>query len=688
MPAEKGISGDQKYPCHDAWLITKVRCSGGAGGCEACVRLSFTCSLSESPSPVSPLAEGSPVSLRVRGGRACDGCRRHRARCVRSSEQACVRCQQQSRACVFSLSVRQYRVQEQRQRRADIPPPDEFPTPPSGVETGTTTTEALTTSTMESASTIDSVLNCDKAEVRKHINAFFEFINPVPGYNFLHRANILRLYSLGSLPSVLLLAICGAASRYLSTSDLATNQARSWIEAAESKVLKSLGEAKPYHAEALVILGFNRRCNHQSGKMFFFVSLAARMVYHLKLHQENHSLTFVEQESRRRLVWCIFTVDRFCAGGIKEYLALPTSSVHVQLPCADRYFETDNAVKTCFLMDKGEPASELSISALMLRLFDIRNRVLQYAKVHLESLTSPETSLTEFKGFEDEFQNVYGLLAPEEQFSTHAFELRAFSPERTTFIMFHVYFHHCQCELYRLLNPGYREALHESVISSTSPDFVVYAQTQCLEHAIAIGETITATYQLVSEGPYISDPAIFVMLYQASCAILYACHRDSPAFSISPATAQQYFDVFINALVCLLKYFPKFQIYVEDIRNMLRSITHPNAPLPRQKADVEVDFRARPIPESERSDSGESTVPPAAQQGTTFASPADPNLNQGISSHIFASPAVVDAQALQTRTEYQWPYLGTDHYDLDLISDPSHSLLWDWAEALGPSNLR
>lgn len=162
-----------------------------------------------------------------------------------------------------------------------------------------------------------SVLKCDKAEVRKHINAFFEFIHPIPGYNFLHRAEILRMYSLGSLPSVLLLAICGAASRYLSVSDMATNEARSWIEAAESKVLKSLGEARPYHTEALMILGFNRRCNHQSGKTFFFVSLAARMAYHLKLHRENHNLNFLEQECRRRLVWCIFTVDRFCAGGIK-----------------------------------------------------------------------------------------------------------------------------------------------------------------------------------------------------------------------------------------------------------------------------------------------------------------------------------------------------------------------------------
>lgn len=59
----------------------------------------------------------------------------------------------------------------------------------------------------------------------------------------------------------------------------------------------------------------------------------------------------------------------------QEYLVLPTASIHIQLPCHERYFETDTAVITGFLKDKA--LSELSLSALMLRILDIRNRVLQ-----------------------------------------------------------------------------------------------------------------------------------------------------------------------------------------------------------------------------------------------------------------------------------------------------------------------
>ncbi|KAF3042273.1 hypothetical protein E8E11_007110 [Didymella keratinophila] len=252
--------------------------------------------------------------------------------------------------------------------------------------------------------------------------------------------------------------------------------------------------------------------------------------------------------------------------------------------------------------------------------------------------------------------------------------------------MFHVYFHHCQCEQYRLLNPGYCEALQEYVIDSTSPELVVYAQTQCLKHAIAIGEIIATTHQIVGDELYISDAAIFVMLYQASCAILYACHRDSPAFAMSPATAQRYFAVFIETLVRLLRYFPRFVIYVEDIRNMLRSIADPDAPLPRQKAAVEVDFRARPILGEERSDSDGSTA--AADRDRASPPPSALDLGQTMASNTadLTPPISQSVQRPDDDDTHFWPYLGTADYDLDLISDPSHGLLWDWADALGPSN--
>lgn len=221
----------------------------------------------------------------------------------------------------------------------------------------------------------------------------------------------------------------------------------------------------------------------------------------------------------------------------------------------------------------------------------------------------------------------------------------------------------------------------------------MYAQSQCLEHAVAIGEIVATTYQLVGDELYVSDASIFVTLYQASCAILYACHRDSPALTMSPTSAQHYFTVFIETLTRLLRCFPKFSIYVEDIRNMLQSITEPNAPLPRQKASVEVDFTARPVPGGERSDSDEGSPPSAAELDGARGPVYPPSVDQNKSGPAHASihPTVLTDPNVALSVDdgdIFWPYLGTTGYNTDVITDPSHDLLWDWAEALGPNIAR
>ncbi|RYN34688.1 hypothetical protein AA0113_g9126 [Alternaria arborescens] len=287
---------------------------------------------------------------------------------------------------------------------------------------------------------------------------------------------------------------------------------------------------------------------------------------------------------------------------------------------------------------------------------------------------------------EGELREIHESLPAELVFSTRAYQLRTFSPERTTFTILHLYFHHCHCELYRLLNPGYREALPQSVIYSSSPELVAYAQSKCLEHAISIGEIVASTYGLVEISPYVSDTSCFVILYQASCAILYACHRDSPAYVMKAETARRYLVAFIATLQSLLSYFPRYAIYVKDIRNMLRSIDEPNAPLPAQKASNEVDFRARIVPSEENSDEDNlvseiagytSNVRDNTAHSTsqTAEVPVGPLSELGeMSLH---TPSTLEGQ------DHLFADLETSQYNMELTMDLDQGLLWDWADALG-----
>lgn len=75
------------------------------------------------------------------------------------------------------------------------------------------------------------------------------------------------------------------------------------------------------------------------------------MAYLSKLYKEDSKLSIVEQECRRRLMLCIFTVDRLSAIGAPEYIST-AAGLNVQLPCQERYFETDVAIRIEYLHDK------------------------------------------------------------------------------------------------------------------------------------------------------------------------------------------------------------------------------------------------------------------------------------------------------------------------------------------------
>lgn len=311
----------------------------------------------------------------------------------------------------------------------------------------------------------------------------------------------------------------------------------------------------------------------------------------------------------------------------------------------------------------------------------------RYTKRLLDTATSPESSLSQFQDFEKALKNMHDSLPPELHFSPRSFQLRAFSPDRTTFIVLHIYYHHCHCELYRLLNPGYREALPATIIRSTTPALVAYAQSKCLEHAICIGEIIASTQNIVETEPYVTDVSSFIVLYQASCAILYACHRDSPSLSMEPETARYYFTAFIKTLQALLRYFPRFYVYVNDIRNMLRSIEEPNAPLPPQIASTEVDFRMRRIPSEPSSEDESRTAEPAEVLQRKEAAILDSSNAPQMLENTRNTNLNLSTQApitIDSGQNFDWPDFGTpDDGNFFAAGHVEQDILWDWAGAIG-----
>jgi hypothetical protein len=123
-------------------------------------------------------------------------------------------------------------------------------------------------------------------------------------------------YTAGIVSPALLLAVCGVSSRFLPSARERAGMIKSWIEQAETIIFQNMGKMNVADVQALMLLELHCMYNHQNGKSFTYISLAVRMAYLLKLHKENSQLPFVEQESRRRLLWCMFALDRLHAGGV------------------------------------------------------------------------------------------------------------------------------------------------------------------------------------------------------------------------------------------------------------------------------------------------------------------------------------------------------------------------------------
>jgi hypothetical protein len=160
------------------------------------------------------------------------------------------------------------------------------------------------------------LLGCPRSVVRDHIDAYFVHIYAAPLFNFLHKVEFLNNYASGTVDTALLLAVCGAASRFLLPTKEDASQAKSWMKRAESMVLQNTSKLKVSNLEALMIVILHYTHHHQFSQAFLHLSLAARMAFTLKINHEDRALSFIEQESRRRLLWCIYSLDRLIAGGV------------------------------------------------------------------------------------------------------------------------------------------------------------------------------------------------------------------------------------------------------------------------------------------------------------------------------------------------------------------------------------
>lgn len=227
--------------------------------------------------------------------------------------------------------------------------------------------------------------------LQAHIDAFFQFVYPSQANAIIHRGTLFGDVKAGRASRKLLLSICAISSRFLERTDgvraplQGSAQAQAW--AREAKTLLVLDDMSTEAVATALILAKYEINSGRYSHAFVLASVASRMAMGLRLHKEtspDHPAGPTERETRRRLMWGCYCLDRMMSTGVPELLLTQASTLQVKLPCDDYHFllgipcdmpfpslETESDV------DLAGQRDYLGVFALYVELMSIRTMILK-----------------------------------------------------------------------------------------------------------------------------------------------------------------------------------------------------------------------------------------------------------------------------------------------------------------------
>lgn len=310
---------------------------------------------------------------------------------------------------------------------------------------------------------------------------YFQHLYPLPSFAFLHKPTVLQRCRDQTMNETLKLAICAITSLQLQRSSLCHDL---WVQQAEQSILQQIGRASIFHLQALLLVIRYRIESGDFSTAFMLAALAARTALALRLNYERPELSDVAQEARRRLFWALYLLDDFFCVGLREFELCPEETIHLQLPCDEVHFEAGRYVHTGLLRPgPSEDATIVGLRGVSLRLTSMRRAVMRFnRRVGLgDELSS--TIGESIRRFEEELRSLKANLRPLDQYSVPNLISYRWQAQ---FLMLHMSWHQCHCDLYRLGLDGYSEAAPSPILVAIHPRERIAMQSKCFEHAESI----------------------------------------------------------------------------------------------------------------------------------------------------------------------------------------------------------
>ncbi|KAI0020351.1 hypothetical protein F4780DRAFT_380742 [Xylariomycetidae sp. FL0641] len=533
--------------------LRKVRCDGRRDICQNCERLGFSCSFQDTGSPNPDSDNVTSFSLPRRRVRlACTSCHSRKARCSGETPK-CARCQSHGTECVYKPTKRSggvngtgqsvhHGTDSEHESVTSEPPEKRAMTHRdhhgSHYHHHVGTREQsfdFPGAPMPRRFSHEPIVYPDESLIQRTFSNFFRHVHHVPMFSFLHRASLMQRYHAGMMDRALLLALVGVTSLLTDLGPGMREYGAKCIDECQSLVLQDLENPSTLKIQALVLVMKHRMLSRRFTCAFMLAATAARFAYALRLNYENANLCFLARESRRRLMWAFLTIDSGINGGYPDFTLIPSESMHIQLPCNERNFEFDLPQVTEHLRPiptKPFP-DDVGSLALHVRLLWMRSRVLYATKNVLGMPESEVVQLPELvKVLAAELDGFNDHLPASFKFSESNLQLRAYSPRLCVYIMIHVWWRQCHCDLYRIVLSGLKEALPRTSISRLDPAFVSHCARQCYNHALAMADIFRLVLSLDGGLP-VTDLDLPVCAYQCARMLYFAYQMNNGEIQLS-----------------------------------------------------------------------------------------------------------------------------------------------------------
>ncbi|RKF63441.1 putative zinc finger transcription factor 1 [Erysiphe neolycopersici] len=335
-------------------------------------------------------------------------------------------------------------------------------------------------------------------ELQKHLaEVFFENIEGQV-YHLLHKPSFMDKLRTNSIPPVLILAVCAISARF-STHPLIKEtpyhlRGENWAAISRSIVLRRYEWPDLTIVISLLILSLHESGMCQRERSWSFGGMAIRMAFALELHRDldydpmnkegDEKLSFLDKESRKRVMWACFVMDKLESSGRNKPPFISENVINLQLPIKEKYFIQGVQERTEYLNEKivnspssivdgiSDIKSNMDVAAYLIRVIALWGRISQYvhSSLYCQHQNIPRSLDSTFQSLIEEIDTFHENLPENLKYSMENLSIHNSEGLANQFILLHIYLQQNILFLNRfaLLDLGQHDSESSVIKESTS----------------------------------------------------------------------------------------------------------------------------------------------------------------------------------------------------------------------------